>query len=309
MGDVFNQELLAASVRLATPLLLAALGGLVAWRAGVINLAMEGFMLIGALSAALGTMWLGDSPWLGLLASVAVSVVTAALLGLAMVYVGADQTVTGIAFNIFALGITSFTATLISRGSGGSGIQAPLVKNVSLPVLSDLPVVGDALFNQSPLTYFAILLAFALAIMLYRTGMGVTLRAAGEHARAADTAGIVVNRIRFWAFVFSCVCAGLAGAFLSIGYVGAFITNISQGRGYIAIAIIILGQWRPLGTLAAAAVFGLAQALAVRWTGDTLPIPNEAIQALPYVLALVVVALVGKAKGPAEEGRHYQRAA
>jgi general nucleoside transport system permease protein len=308
MGDVFNQELLAASVRLATPLLLAALGGLLAWRAGVINLAMEGFLLIGALSAALGTIWTDGSLPLALGIAVLVSLLTAMVLGAAIVYIGADQVVSGIAFNIFALGITTFIATLVARGQGGSGLQVPLIKNVAIPVLSDLPLVGDALFNQSPFTYATVLLAFTLAFVLYRTGLGVTLRAVGEHARAADTAGIAVTRVRYCAFLFSCVCAGLAGAFLSVGYVGSFITNISQGRGYIAIAIIILGQWRPLGTLAAAAVFGVAQALAVRWTGNTLALPIEAVQALPYVLALVVVAVVGKAKGPAEEGRHYQRA-
>jgi len=274
MGDVFNTELLAASVRLATPLLLAALGGVIAWRAGVVNLAMEGFMLLGALSAALGTMWFGGSLTVALLIAVSVTLIASLLLGLAIVYSGADQVVTGIAFNILALGITTFTATLVSRGSGGTGIQTPTMKNMAIPGLSDIPFIGDALFNQSPFTYMTVLLAFVLAFVLYRTGLGFTIRAAGEHARAADTAGIVVSRVRFSAFVFSGLCSGLAGAFLSIGYVGAFISNISQGRGYIAIAIIILGQWRPLGTLAAAIVFGAAQALAVRWTGNTLPIPN-----------------------------------
>jgi len=303
---LFNEDLVLSSLRSGTPLMLAALGGLIAWRAGVINIGLEGFMLVGALGATLGTVWTGQVA-VGILLGVVAAAAAGGLLGLAIVVRGADQIVTGIAFNIAALGLTSYLAAVVSTHLGLNALSTPLVRNVSIPYLRDIPWVGNIVFDQSPFTYGAVALALALVYVLYNTGLGLAIRAAGEHARAADTAGLPVLAIRFWCFVASAVCAGLGGAFLSVGYLATFVDNLTAGQGYIALAIIILGQWRPLGTLLAALMFGFAQALQIRWQVVHIPFPVQVVLALPYLLTLVVVVTVGRAKGPAEEGRPYFR--
>jgi len=305
--QLVNIELFGAMVRLTTPLLLISLGALIVWRAGIINLALEGFILLGALSATLGTLWADGS----LLIGFTIAVLTCALLGIALavaiVSFGANQIVTGIAFNIGMLGLTDYMSSVAPRMLNTNGLRTAIIPNLPLPVLSDVPVVGPVFFDQSPMFYFAVISTLVVGYVFKQTGIGIAIRAVGENARAADTAGISVSRIRFFTFVISCVYAGLAGAFLSIGYLGMFISGMSSGQGYIALVIVILGQWTAIGTLFAALLFGLAQALVVRWPSNLTSFPIELITALPYILTLGIVALVSKARGPEEEGIHYIR--
>lgn len=307
MSELFNVELFSAAIRMTTPLLLAALGALIVWRAGIIKLALEGFMLIGALSATLGTIWSGGSLAVGILFALLISAVFGAALAVAMVTYGANQIVAGIAFNIGAVGLTDYVASVAPEMLGASTLRTGTITNLPIPILSEIPWIGQVLFDQSPFFYFAVLSSIMMTFVLYRTGTGISVRAAGEHARAADTAGISVHNVRFVTCVISCVFAGLGGAFLSIGHLGSFIPNMSVGQGYVALVIVILGQWIPIGTLFAAILFGFAQALTIRWPGSASPFPIEIIVSGPYLLTLAVVAAVSKAKGPAEEGIHYVR--
>ncbi|HVY21098.1 MAG TPA: ABC transporter permease [Bauldia sp.] len=307
MSDLLNPELFSASVRLTTPLLLAALGALIVWRAGIINLAIEGFMLIGALSSTIGAIWSGSTA-AGLLIAVLVCVAFGAAMAVAIVIYGANQIVVGIAFNMGAIGLTDYVASVAPQMLGTNSLRVATVPNIRIPRLAEIPWIGEALFQQSILFYVAIGAAILMWFVLYRTGAGIAVRAVGENARAADTAGVSVARIRFVTYLLSCAFAGLAGAFLSIGYLGSFISGMSAGQGYIALVVVILGQWNPLGTVVASALFGYAQALTVRWPSSNMLFPIEIIASFPYVLTLVVVTLVGKAKGPAEEGIQYYRA-
>jgi general nucleoside transport system permease protein len=307
MAEIFNVELFTATVRMMTPLALAALGALIVWRAGIINMAIEGFMLIGALSATLGTIVAGGSPLAGLVIALVVTALFGFGMAVAIAIFGANQIVVGIAFNIGAIGLTDYAASVAPGMLGVRSLHTAVLPSVPVPLLSHIPWLGPILFDQGPLFYVAVVAAVAMAFILSRTGIGITLRAVGEHARAADTAGIVVSRVRLGTYMVSALFAGLAGAFLSIGDLGSFISNMSAGQGYIALVVVILGQWRPLGALSAATLFGFAQALTIRWPNNATVFPIEVVSALPYVLTLFVVAVAGKAKGPAEEGLHYVR--
>lgn len=304
MLDMLNLELLNATLRLSTPLLLAALGALIVWRAGIINIAVEGYILVGAMAATLATIATG-SLLAGVVAAIGVSVAFGAAIAVAIVVSGANQIVIGIAFNIGAIGLTNYLAAVGPQMLGVSSLRTATIESLPVPVLSDLPILGPVVFSQSYLFYLGVLASIVAWVVLGRTGGGVTIRAVGEHARAATAAGINVARVRFATYLVSAAFAGLAGAFLSIGNLGTFTPNISAGQGYIALVVVILGQWHSIATLFAALLFGLAQTLVVRWPSSGSPVPIEFVIALPYLLTLAIVSLVSKAKGPAEEGIHH----
>ncbi|MBT53761.1 MAG: sugar ABC transporter permease [Mameliella sp.] len=297
---------LAATIRLAGPLLLAALGELFAERSGVLNIGIEGVMLLGALAAYLAT-WVSGSPWIGLLAGMASGLASGLFLGFMYVTVQASHVVVGIIFNIFALGLASYVYRLAL--SGVSGIQTvTMFTAAKVPFLSDIPIVGPILFSHTLPLYLTVLMVFVAAFTLYHTAFGLNLRAVGENPRAADTAGIDVTRYRYVAVIISTVASGAAGAYLVLANVGQFRETIISGQGFIALAIVIFGRWNPWLAALAALIFGAADALQLTLQLMNTGIPPQLLLALPYLLTIIAMSgLIGKANQPDAFMRPYRK--
>ena len=273
---------------MAAPLLFAAMGGLLSERAGVVNIALEGMMLIGAFSAAAGTLWLGD-PFLGLGFGVLMAMVGGLVHAIWCVSLRGDQIVAGTAINLLGLGIPTFLTVRIWEMSGGT----PQVER--LPTVWSLSILVPVAFLLVPIVHF----------VLFRTTPGLRVLATGEHPRAAESVGIDVARYRYACVVASGALAGLGGAVLSIGDLSAYQSDITQGRGFIALAAVIFGNWLPIPTMFATLLFGAAQAFRIQAQVRDLPIPDDLILALPYVLTLVAIAgFVRRSAPPAGLGRH-----
>jgi general nucleoside transport system permease protein len=304
LEDVFVwSALIAAMLRFATPLVFGALGGIICERSGVINIGLEGMMLMGAFFGIFGAD-LTDSWWLGVLIGMASGGALALIHALFSIQFRADQVVSGFAMNLLALGITGYVF-IAHYGDQGTPDDIPRVPVLTLPGIDDIPFVGDAIGRASLLTWLALLLVPLLALYLFRTPRGLRLRSVGEKPRAADSVGVPVIRTRYLAVIASGLLAALGGVYLSIAFLGSFSQNLTAGRGYIALAAVIFGAWRPAGALAAALLFGFSSALAQR-----LPAFSEStavlFQALPYVLTLIVVAgLIGRTRPPAAIGVPY----
>jgi general nucleoside transport system permease protein len=295
--------LLAAMLRFATPLVFAAMGGILSERSGVINIGLEGMMLMGAFFGIFGADLLGS--WvLGALVGMAAGGVLALVHAVFSIHLRADQVVSGTAVNLLALGITGYVF-LAHYGDQGTPGEVPRVPTVELPGVKEIPFVGDAFGEASLLTWIALLLVPLLAVFLFRTPPGLRLRSVGEKPLAAESVGVRVIPTRYLAVVASGVLAALGGVYLSIAFVGSFSQGMTAGRGFIALAAVIFGAWRPFGALAAALLFGFSSAVAQR-----LPAFSESLailfQALPYVLVLIVVAgLIGRSRPPASIGVPY----
>lgn len=295
--------LTAGMLRYATPLIFAAMGGILSERSGVINIGLEGMMLIGAFFGIFGSDLLG-SWFLGVLVGVAAG----ALIGLVHAFVSislrADQVVSGTGINFLAVGITGYVF-IYHYGDQGTPSDISRAPNLTLPLVEDIPFIGEAIGNLNILTWVALLLVPILTVYLFRTRGGLRLRSVGEKPRAADSLGLPVVRTRYLAVTASGALAAAGGAFLSIGLLGSFNEQMTAGRGFIALAAVIFGGWRPWGALAGALLFGFSTALAQR-----LPAFSESaavlFQALPYVLTLVVVAgVIGRSRPPAAIGVPY----
>lgn len=298
---------LAGGLRLCVPVLLAALGETVSERAGVFTIGLEGLMLFGAASSALG-LALTASPILALVIGMLGGCLAALLLALGTVLARANQIVMGIGFNLFAIGATSLMRQLWLSGAPPAGSMRA-VSMLKLPGLSDLPVVGRAIFSQSPVFYLAVVVAIALWGLLRFTRAGLLIRAVGENAMAADAAGHSVLRIRFSATLFTGVMAGLGGAYLCIvASGGTFVDNMTAGRGYLAIAITIFARWMPLRVLLVAIVLGLLEALQFQGQYLGVNIAPSLLMAMPFAVALVAWVMMGKAgAAPADLGRPFLR--
>ena len=283
------------------PLLLGALAVVIASRAGVLNLAVEGKMLAGAFIAALVAASVGG--FAGFAAAVALGGALGLGIGWVMVVMRADQVVVGGAFNIMMLGLTSYAFGVITSDSRGA-FDAGQPARTAIPGLADIPGIGP-LFELHWIAYLAFILVPVIAYALFRTGLGTRLRAAGEYAEGARAVGIQVIRVRLYAMVASGMLSGAAGAFLVLGDIGLFRRNLAGGRGYIAFVIVILARYHPVGALFAAGAFGLAQALTFYLQSRGVDIPSQFILATPYVVTLLAIVLLGKRVGrpPAEEGR------
>jgi simple sugar transport system permease protein len=297
--------LFAAMLRFATPLLFGALGGIVSERSGVVNIGIEGMMLMGCYFGIYGAD-IGGSWVIGLLVAMIAGGVLALVHAAFSVTLRADQIVGGVAINLLAVGITGYLY-VDHYGDQGTPDDVSRVPDVTLPLIKDIPFVGDAIGKTNLMTWLAILLAIGLAVFLFRTPQGLRLRSVGEHPRAAETVGLSVIRTRYLAVIASGVLAALGGAYLSIGFLGSFNQNLTAGRGYIALAVVICGRWRPGGALAFACLFGFSSAVAQR-----LPTFSDSgavlFQALPYVLTIIVVAgVIGRSRPPAAIGQPYTR--
>lgn len=279
-------ELLTAGVRVGTPLALAAIGEAVAERGGVINLGIEGAMLAGALGAAIGASMAGPGAGIGV--AVLAGVATAAIFAAVAIGAKANQIITGTAVTLLMTGLTGVIARRFF-GAEGAGLSLPTLAPAPIPGLSRLPLLGEAFFNQSPLTYSVYLLAPLATWLIFRTRFGLELRASGESEAAANAVGVRVGRVRTAGVLLGGATAGLAGASLVLAQVGTFTERMTAGRGFIAIAIVVLGRKHPLGVLAAALLFGAATALQYLVQAGDSGVPYQLWQALPYLLALGVL--------------------
>jgi simple sugar transport system permease protein len=303
MRDIFTLSLIWSTMRLATPLVLAALGGMFSERSGVINIALEGKMLAGAFTAAAVTyaadakLGTGNaSPWIGLLAAMLAGLFIAAIYAVTCIRFKADQVVSGAAINILMFGIPGFLSGAFFLSSGST---PQLPKEHLIPWT---PIVF-AFFILVPLSWY----------VLYHTPFGLRLRAVGEKPEAADAAGVSVNRMRYSGVLLAGILAGIGGAYLSIGQSSLFTRNMTSGRGFIALAALIFGKWRPVQTMLACLLFGFTEAVSIQMQGAVkLPsgedIPVQFIQMVPYVLTIIVLAgFIGSSRPPRALGIPYQK--
>jgi simple sugar transport system permease protein len=297
--------LVAASLRYATPLLFAALGGMISERSGVINIGLEGMMLMGCFFGIYGADLLGS--WvLGLVVAMFAGGLLALVHAVFSIHLRANQIVSGTGINFLALGITGYWFTQ-HYGPNGTPTNISQVPNIKLPLIQHVGFFGAAFGDANLMTWIGFLLVPALTFFLFRTVWGLRLRSVGEKPRAADTVGLPVLRIRYVAVIASGMLAALGGAYLSVGFVGSFSNNMTEGRGFIALAAMIFGKWKAWGAMWATLLFGFAEALA-----DRLSQPNPTLgtlfEALPYVLTLVAVAgVIGRSRAPAADGIPYVR--
>jgi ABC-type uncharacterized transport system permease subunit len=306
LRNIINLSLFGSTIRLSTPLILAALGGMYSERSGVINIALEGIMLAGAFTAAAVTVFT-HNPWVGLTAAAVAGLLVSLIHAVASISFRADQVVIGTAINIMFLGMPA----LISGALFGSTGSTPQLKREytlpdwNIPLIDRIPVLSQLLSGHKPVVYIALAMVPISYFVLFRTRFGLRLRAVGENPEAADTAGISVSGMRYAGVLLSGVLAGIGGAYLSIGQNSLFTRNMTAGRGFIALAALIFGKWHPVGAFLACLLFGLADAVSIRMQG-VVPIPVQLIQIIPYVLTLVVLAgFIGRAIPPRAIGTPY----
>ena len=306
LKSVFTwSALVAATLRYATPLLFAALGGLISERSGVINVGLEGQMLMGAFWGVYGADLLHSWVW-GILVAVVAGGVLGVIHAFFSINLRCNQIVSGFGINFLALGITGYFLEY-HYGPNGTPLNISMVPNVHLPLIQHIGFFGTAFGDANLMTWIGIALVPAMTYFLFRTRGGLRLRSVGEKPRAADTVGLSVARIRYAAVIASGMFAALGGAYLSVGFVGSFSNNMTNGRGFIGLAAMIFGKWKPWGALWATLLFGLGSALSDRVSGVNQTL-GTLFEALPYVLTLVAVAgLVGRSRPPAADGIPYLR--
>lgn len=287
MDTVFFVGLIAGGLRLATPILYAALGETIAQRSGILNVGIEGIMLVGAFLAALGAVATG-SPWGGLLAAIVGGAALGAVHGLFCITLRVDQIVAGVGMIVLGLGLSGF-AFRITLGAERVAPPVPTFARVDFGALSRIEVIGPILFNHHLLVYLGMALAFVLYWFVHRTTWGLELRAIGEAPAAADSVGVAVNRLRYVATVGGGAFAGIGGAYLSIAQLGSFVENMVAGRGFIAIACVVFGRWNPIGVMAVALFFGFADAAQIRLQTLNPDIPYQFFVMMPYALAVVAL--------------------
>jgi simple sugar transport system permease protein len=308
LESVFSVGLLAATLRFATPLAFAAMGGIFCERSGVINIGLEGMMLSGAFFGVVVAAETGQ--WeVGLLGAMAAGGLLATVHAFFCIHLRADQIISGFAINFLALGLTGYLFRSL-YGNEGTPQLTEEIPDVRLAFLDGIPFIGDIVGQLSLMIWLMFLTVFLSWVVLFKTPLGLRIRSVGEHPKAADTVGISVFKIRYAAVILSGVLAGLGGAYLSFGFGNAFNENMTAGRGYIALAAVIFGNWRPFGAFGACLLFGFSSALALRLQGSPL-LPSDLasanlLQTLPYVLTLIaLVGVIGRSRGPAAVGRPY----
>lgn len=298
-------SMLADGIRLATPIALGALAGILCERAGVVNIGIEGMMLVGAGIGFTASLYAQNSA-IGLLVAVLAAMVMAALHAVLSISFKVDQIISGTVINILAVGITGFTrrSFLLNNPFGAPSVYSP----IKIPVLADIPVLGPVLFSHQPLVYTMLILVLVVQIYLFYTKWGLRHRSVGEHPRAADTLGIKVIRTRYLAVLAAGAIAGLGGAWFSLETVGSFDDLMTGGKGFIALAAMIFGNWNPIGAFFGALLFGFADALQIKLQILETGIPYQFIGMLPYVLTMIVLAgVIGKTSPPAADGIPYEK--
>ena len=296
---------LSSLIRMSTPLLIAGLGLVFSANAGIVNIGTEGFMLLGALMGCAGSYWTGSALCGALIAMVA-TMVFSAVFAFFVLNMRADQTVVGAAINIFASGLTITLNRIIFDTTGGVPVIATY-EAVPIPGLSSLPVVG-VLFNQSVVCYLAFLAVPVVWYIMKKTHVGLEVRSVGENPRASDTLGINVIRTRWWTILLSGLLSGLAGSYMSMGQLSFFTEGMVSGKGFMALAVVVLGCYSPVGVLGASLIFGAGMALQYRLQAASTGIPYQIITMLPYVITLVAVCgFIRKSRSPAATGVAYTK--
>jgi len=299
--------ILGSAIALAVPVILGAMGGIMSERVGVVNIAIEGQLLTGAFMASVvGT--LTHNLYFGLLAAVVTSaILSMALASLAIKYL-VDQIIIGVLINVLVIGVTNFLYSQWLAGDGQNSNHPGTFEIIDIPLLSQIPIIGPALFSSRITVYLTYVLIVVVWFLLFKTKLGLRARAVGEHPLAADSVGINVGRTRFWWVTGGGAIAGLGGAALTIGSVGDFGREMSGGLGFIALAVVILGRWHPFYSAASALLFGFAIILRV-WANQVSPgIPTDFITMIPYLVTLIAVAgFAGKVRAPAASGQPYSK--
>jgi len=302
--DIINVGLFAGGLRMATPIVFASLGGIFSERVGIMNVGLEGMMLTSAFSGVTISFFTGN-PWLGVL----VAILAGGLLGLlhallTVKFIG-NQIVSGTGINIFALGFTAYMSQVI-WGSRGASETVQGLKPVSIPLLKDIPIIGDIVGTHTPLVYLMLIITVLCYIMLFRTPFGLRIRAVGEHPAASDTAGVNVFKMKYLCVMLSGMLAGLGGVFLSLGHLSLFAWGMTGGRGFIALAAMIFGKWMPFGAFGASLLFGFADALQMRLQSLGL-LPPQIILTIPYIITIAVLAGVGGRATPPSDYKPYTK--
>ena len=305
--------IIPSMIALAAPLIFTAIGGVFSERSGVVNIGLEGLMVFGAFTSIVFTLTFGSTfgqltPWLAIVAAMVVGMLFSLLHAVASITFRADQTVSGVALNFLATGVTLFLVKLMYDKGQTDRISIRFDKT-DIPLLSDIPVIGEILFTDVyVISYLAMLVPFIVWYVLYKTPFGLRIRSVGEHPMAADTMGVNVTRIRYMGVLLSGAFAGIGGAIHAITVTNDFSHSTINGQGFMAIAAMIFGKWHPIGALGAALFFGLAQSLRV--VGGSLPffseIPSVYLDILPYVLTIIALAgFIGRADAPKASGKPY----
>lgn len=294
----------ATMVRLATPTLIAALGIVFSERAGIVNIGTEGMMLVGALSGVIGSYLFG-SVWLGTLFAMLVTILFSAIFAVFNVIVKADQTVVGTGMNILASGLT-ITVNRAMFGASASPPKIDTFQPVAIPLLSKIPILGQAFFSQTIPVYIALLLVPLASFVMFRTNLGLKIRSVGENPKACDTVGINVTRMRFMSVLYSGMMAGFAGSFVSMGQLSFFTEGMVAGGGFVALAAVVFGNYTPWGILGSSMVFGASHALSFKLQAMSSGIPSEFLLILPYLITIISLCIVSRRSNqPAGSGIPY----
>jgi ABC-type uncharacterized transport system permease subunit len=297
--------LLTAAVALAAPLLYAALGEMISESAGVINIQLEGMMLTGAFTGVYGAHATHNIVF-GFVAAICGGALLAAIHGVTCLVFRANQIVSGVVLNILALGATSYGLVVLLGSNAGNSVET--LRALRIPVLAEIPILGTALFDQNVMVYLAFLLVPCIWWLVWRTGFGLALQAAGERPHAADSLGVRVGRMRWIALLACGALAGLGGAQLTLAGIGAFTQNVTAGRGFIALAAVVFGGWRPLGVLFAILLFALADAFQIRAQALGIHIPYQFLAMLPYLVTILALTLlVRRRRPPSSLGVNFAR--
>jgi len=304
--STFLVELFSSGVRQAVPLIYGSSGDCFSEKAGAVGISVEGEMLFGSLFAYIVALKTGNI-WVGAFAGAIAGMIASLIPACWSVLLKQDQSITGIMFNIFAAGFTNFLNRIIF-GTGNSNISLPTFKIIEIPLLSKIPFIGDIFFKQSMFTYLSVICAIVIFIVMRKTKLGLQLTSVGEDPKAAQASGINVYRFRILSYMLCGFMAGLGGASLTLGSVGAFMEGITAGRGFICLAIVILARWNPLVALCAAFTFGSIEALQIRLQVLGSALPYQFLVALPYIITIVVLAVGGhNLRAPKELGVPFDK--
>lgn len=302
----FMTAFLAASVRMAIPLAYAGLGELIAEKAGILNIGMEGVMLCGACFSFIGGVLTGNL-FIGLLCGILGGVMISMIHAVLSIHLAKNQSVSGISLNMFALGLTSFLYKLVGSGDYK---HLELLQRFPIPVIGDIPLLGYVFFEQDILTYAFYIIVIVVAWFYKKTSMGLAFAAIGENPRSVDAAGIPVHKYQYLAMLMNGILGGIGGANLVLVQVGNFTENMTSGRGYIALATVILGRFTPLGVFGSALLFGAANALQIRLQALGVPLPSQALAMLPYIITMIaLLGSIGKDHAPESLSKPYIRGA
>jgi general nucleoside transport system permease protein len=299
--------MLSSSLVRATPIALAALCGVISERAAVINIGVEGTMLMSA-QAAVVVATVTKNLYAGLIAAILVGGLVAAFHAFLVIRFKVDQIVSGVAINIFGAGFTSFTSSKFLQSTTDTLNNSGTFPIISIPILSKIPVIGPTFFENNIIVYLTLILVVVMHIMLFYTPWGLRTRAVGEHPKAADTLGVNVHLMRYVNVIFGGMIAGLGGAYFTIGSVGRFDELMTAGKGFIGLAAMIFGKWNPIGAYASSLIFGFADSLQVKLQILRIPIPSEFLLMAPYIVTMIILTgVVGRAIPPAADGQPYEK--